>query len=78
MGGSPEPYIKWYREGSNQALDAPIRRGQDDVTMAVLSLSPSKEDDGAVFRCVVWNRAMPDNSKMDSSVSLSVNCKFKF
>jgi len=78
VGGSPEPYIKWYRDGSSQPLDAPLKRGQDDVTYAVLGVTPTKDDDGARFRCFVWNRAMPDNSKMEASVNLNVNCKFIF
>lgn len=76
-GGSPEPYIKWYKEGSKQPLDAPIRIGNaKDVTMAVLQLTPSRNDDGSVYRCFVWNRAMPDGTKMENSVTLNVNCEY--
>lgn len=79
-GGSPEPYIKWYREGSSHPLDAVVRKanGKEDVTRAVLELTPSKEDDGAIYRCFVWNRAMSDDTKMEASVTLSVNCKYYF
>lgn len=77
VGGSPEPYIKWYRDGNSHPLNAIARKanGKEDVTRAVLQLTPTKDDDGAVFRCFVWNRAMADETKMEASVTLSVNCK---
>lgn len=36
-----------------------------------------KEDDGAEYRCVAWNRAMDANDKKEATVALTVNCKEK-
>ena len=68
---------RWYKEGNTYPLEAETRSGssRDSVTTAVLTLTPSRGDDGAAYRCVVWNRAMPDGSKLDARVTLSVNCK---
>jgi echinoid protein len=68
---------RWYKEGNTYPLEAETRSGtsRDSVTMAVLMLTPSRGDDGAAYRCVVWNRAMPEGSKLDARVTLSVNCK---
>nr|CAD7575399.1 unnamed protein product [Timema californicum] len=51
-GGSPEPLVRWYKEGSNYPLEANIA-SRNSVTTAVLSLTPSRTDDGVVYRCVV-------------------------
>lgn len=58
-------------------MESSIKVGSDkDATIsAVLSYNPSRTDDGAVFRCVVWNRAMPEGSKLEAKTTLSVNCK---
>ncbi|XP_075974922.1 hemicentin protein echinoid [Anticarsia gemmatalis] len=74
-GGSPEPTIKWYREGSTYPLDVTIMHAKtrSEPTVATLTLTPTREDDGAVFRCVVWNRAMSEGNQLDASVDLSVN-----
>uniref|UniRef100_A0A8D8W7X6 Hemicentin-1 n=1 Tax=Cacopsylla melanoneura TaxID=428564 RepID=A0A8D8W7X6_9HEMI len=74
-GGSPDPQIRWYKEGVRQPLDSSIKVGTDkDATIsAVLSYNPSRTDDGAVFRCVVWNRAMPEGAKLEAKTTLSVN-----
>lgn len=68
---------RWYKEGNTYPLEAETRSGnsRDSVTTAVLTLTPSRGDDGAAYRCVVWNRAMPEGSKLDARVTLSVNCK---
>ena len=68
---------RWYKEGNTYPLEAETRSGnsRDSVTAAVLSLTPSRSDDGAAYRCVVWNRAMPEGSKLEARVTLSVNCK---
>lgn len=68
---------RWYKEGNTYPLEAETRSGnsRDSVTTAVLTLTPSRSDDGAAYRCVVWNRAMPEGSKLDARVTLSVNCK---
>ncbi|XP_012265796.1 hemicentin-1 isoform X3 [Athalia rosae] len=62
-GGSPEPQVTWYRGGSS----TPLHEGR---TFAV---TPSKEDDRANYRCVVWNRAMPKGQTLDATVTLNVN-----
>ncbi|XP_068632298.1 B-cell receptor CD22-like [Battus philenor] len=74
-GGSPEPSIKWYREGSPVALEASVEHGRTraEPSMATLVLMPSREDDAAVFRCVVWNRAMAEDRQYNATVQLSVN-----
>lgn len=58
-------------------MDAVIKSGgaRDQPTTSTLTLSPGREDDGAIFRCVIWNRAMPDGKKLETTVTLSVNCK---
>ncbi|KAJ8967553.1 hypothetical protein NQ314_002869 [Rhamnusium bicolor] len=75
IGGSPDPQVKWYRQGSMYPLEAALKNGgsRDQPTTATLSINPSKEDDDAVFHCEVWNRALPEDKKLISTVSLSVN-----
>lgn len=74
-GGSPEPTIKWYRDGSIYPMEAMMTHAKTraEATVATLSLNTTKEDDGAIFRCVIWNRAMPEGEQLDASVELSVN-----
>ncbi|XP_047508759.1 hemicentin-2 isoform X1 [Pieris napi] len=74
-GGSPSPDIKWYRDGTTYPLEASVINGRTRVqpSVAILTLAPSREDDGASFRCVVWNRAMPEGQRLDTTVELSVN-----
>lgn len=63
--------------GSTYPLEASLKNGgsRDQPTTATLSLTPGKEDDGAVFRCEIWNRAMPEGTKLEATVTLGVNCK---
>lgn len=51
---------------------------RDQATTATLMITPTKEDDDAVFRCEVWNRALPEDKKLVSTITLSVNCKYLF
>lgn len=69
----------WYREGSTVPLQAPINRGgsKDKQTTSTLSVTPKREDDGAKYRCVVWNRAMPEGQRLETTVTLNVNCEYK-
>lgn len=69
----------WYREDSNQPLQAPINRGgsKDLQTVSTLTVTPKREDDGVRYRCVVWNRAMPEGLRLETTVTLSVNCKYQ-
>ncbi|XP_055597992.1 hemicentin-1-like isoform X2 [Uranotaenia lowii] len=75
IGGSPDPTITWYRVGSNTPEQAPINRGlsKDKPTTSTVSVTPRREDDGAKYRCVVWNRAMPEGHRLETIVTLSVN-----
>lgn len=78
-GGSPDPVVRWYREGVRDPIESITRIGtsnKETVTSAVLQVTPSREDDGAVYRCVVWNRAMPESTKFETRTTLSVNCKY--
>lgn len=70
----------WYREGSAIPLQAPVNRGgsKDRQTTSTLSITPQREDDGAKYRCVVWNRAMPEGQPLETIVTLNVNCKSNF
>lgn len=79
-GGSPDPVVRWYREGVRDPVESVTRigngnNGGDTSTSAVLQVAPSREDDGAVYRCVVWNRAMAEGTKFETRTTLSVNCK---
>lgn len=71
-------HARWYREDSNQPLQAPINRGgsKDLQTVSTLTVTPKREDDGVRYRCVVWNRAMTEGQRLETTVTLSVNCKY--
>ncbi|XP_049288781.1 titin-like isoform X1 [Anopheles funestus] len=75
IGGSPDPTITWYRVGSEKPLKSTMTKGgsKDLRTSSTLSIVPRREDDGAKFRCVVWNRAMSEKDKLETTVTLSVN-----
>lgn len=74
-GGSPEPTIKWYREGSSYPVEAALKnaKSRTEATVTTLTIVPTRDDDGAVYRCVVWNRAMPQGEQLETSVKLDVN-----
>jgi hypothetical protein len=46
------------------------------ATQSTLIVRPQKEDDGAEYRCVAWNRAMDTNDKKEANIVLAINCKF--
>nr|XP_043067396.1 kin of IRRE-like protein 1 [Drosophila bipectinata] len=77
IGGSPDPMITWYREGSTVPLQSYALKGgsKNHYTNATLQIVPRRADDGAKYKCVVWNRAMPEGHTLETSVSLNVNCK---
>lgn len=78
-GGSPDPVVRWYREGVADPMDSVTRIStvnKETITSAVLQVTPSREDDGAVYRCVVWNRAMVEGIKFETRTTLSVNCEY--
>ncbi|XP_041775008.1 hemicentin-1-like [Anopheles merus] len=74
VGGSPDPTISWYREGSTTPLAANLIYGgsRDMQTTSTLTIIPRREDDGAKFTCVVWNRAMPESQRLETVTTLSV------
>ncbi|XP_076265763.1 hemicentin protein echinoid isoform X3 [Rhynchophorus ferrugineus] len=74
VGGSPDPQVKWYRQGSVYPLEAALKNGgsRDQPTTATLTITPNKEDDEAMFRCEVWNRALSKEKTLTASVTLSV------
>lgn len=73
-------FARWYRDGSPAPLQAIVNRGgsKDHQTTSTLTITPTKDDDGAKFKCVVFNRAMKDGEKYETTVTLSVNCKYLF
>ena len=79
LGGSPPPQIHWYNEANSKLLDAALIKGKnkDEPTMSVLSVMPTKEDDGSQYRCTVWNRALAKGQKMETKTKIFVNCKFQ-
>ena len=76
-GGSPPPDISWFREGSSDRINSTVlQEGSNmDRTTATISIVPAKEDDGAVFRCTVWNRAMGQRQKLEATTRLHVKCE---
>uniref|UniRef100_A0A1B0AV38 Ig-like domain-containing protein n=1 Tax=Glossina palpalis gambiensis TaxID=67801 RepID=A0A1B0AV38_9MUSC len=79
IGGSPDPIITWYREGSTVPLQSYILKGgsKNHYTNATLQILPRRIDDGAKYKCVVWNRAMTEGQNLETMVALNVNCKYK-
>ena len=75
-GGAPPPEVSWFREGVSDELDATmLLKGLNmDLSSSTLSIVPTKEDDGAIFRCTVWNRAMGQRQKLEASTRLHVKC----
>lgn len=74
-GGSPDPSVRWYRDGSTYPMDTALKNGgsRNHATIATLSITPGREDDDATFRCEVRNRAMGPDEKLEAIVTLSVN-----
>lgn len=70
--------FSWYREGSTTPIHTSLNKGgsRDSQTTSTLSLTPRREDDGTKYRCAVWNRAMPEGQRLETTVTLSVNCKY--
>ncbi|BES87266.1 negative regulation of ERBB signaling pathway [Nesidiocoris tenuis] len=72
-GGSPDPTVRWFRQGVAEPMEATIKTTMDQGVVSTLTLKPDKTDDGAVFKCIVWNRAMPAGDKLETTVNLNVN-----
>lgn len=64
--------------GTEKPLEATITKGgsKDLRTSIALGIVPRREDDGAKYRCVVWNRALSEIDVLETTVTLSVNCKY--
>ena len=79
VGGSPPPQIKWFSVGNDQMLDATVVKGKnkDVPTKSILSITPTRKDDGASYRCTVWNRALGQKQKLHTDTKLFVNCTYK-
>jgi hypothetical protein len=71
-------FSRWFRDGNPTPLQAIVNRGgsKDHQTTSTLTITPTKDDDGARYRCVVFNRAMKDGEKYEAVVTLAVNCKY--
>lgn len=71
-------FCRWYREGNPTPLQAIIHRGgtRDKQATSTLTITPTKEDDNSVYKCVVWNRAMPEGQQLEATTTLSVNCEY--
>ena len=79
-GQSPAPSITWVRKGDGQPLPAklvpaPDREGE---TVSMVTILPSKEDDGSEYQCEVSSRALPPMGVLTQAVNISVNCKFNW
>lgn len=77
-GGSPDPLLRWYRKGESNPIEGAVTKNggsRNIATLSTLVVRPMKEDDGAEYRCVAWNRAMDANDKKEATVALTVNCK---
>lgn len=48
---------------------------RDVQTTSTFTIVPTREDDGAKYKCVVFNRAMPNGQKLESTLTLNVHCK---
>lgn len=73
QGGSPDPVIQWYREGT--AISSPTKNGgsRDHPTSNTLTIHPRIDDDGKKYRCTVWNRAIREEQKREATVKLHVH-----
>jgi hypothetical protein len=76
LGGSPSPQIYWYSGSESQLLEAQLKKGgnKDEATTSVLSIMPTKENDGSTYRCTVWNRALGQVQKLEATSKINVNC----
>jgi hypothetical protein len=61
----------------NYHLDSILKNGGSryNPTTAILSVTPVRDDDGTEYRCEVWNRGLPKGVKLETTVTLNVNCK---
>ncbi|RWS14198.1 hypothetical protein B4U79_12939 [Dinothrombium tinctorium] len=73
VGGSPDPIINWYKD--DFPLEAEIEKGgsKDKPTKSILTINPTINDNRAVYKCVVWNRAVREEGKKEDTVLLTVH-----
>lgn len=79
-GGSPPPTILWFSDeddDDDRQLEANLvpGRNKDEPTVSVYTFIPGKADDGSVFRCTVWNRALGEGNRLETTTRINVNCK---
>ena len=76
-GGSPPPDISWLRlsDGAQMMGNTTLADHKDGQTVSVLELIPRKQEDGAIFRCDVTNRAISAQSTLTTDINISVNCE---
>ncbi|CAG0881052.1 unnamed protein product [Cyprideis torosa] len=74
FGGSPSPQINWYRVGMEQPLESVLQPSKNISlpSRAIYRFKPLKEDDGAKYKCVVWNRALHQGSMLEAFTEISV------
>ena len=72
VNGSPDPDITWMKNG--QEIPSTLIRGgfRKNPTKAVLTLTPSKNDDRTYYTCMVRSRALPAGTHLDTKVMLGV------
>jgi echinoid protein len=68
------------RDQPTKAVSAPFFPSMEPSWIAlrplqVLSLMPTKEDDGNVYKCNVWNRAMEQGEQFEQTTEIFVNCE---
>ncbi|XP_022253053.1 hemicentin-2-like isoform X1 [Limulus polyphemus] len=73
QGGSPDPVIQWYRQGILVHGQVTNSESRDKPTTNVLTINPGMDDDGATYRCTVWNRAIREEQRMMATVKLTVH-----
>ena len=49
---------------------------KDEPTRSILNVVPTKNDDGASYRCTVWNRALRQEHSLEAGTKIYVNCKY--
>ena len=76
VGGSPPPQIYWYSGTQSQLLEARLIKGKnkDEPTKSILTIMPTKDNDGSSYRCTVWNRALRQRQKLETATKIYVNC----
>ena len=80
-GGNPEPNITWYRN-EQPLIGGPATPGVrieqsrfNGTTSNTLTWTPIPEDNGASYKCLVWNRAMLTQPPHEREIRLQVECK---